>query len=49
MKMLHWRILRAALILAFVMGLMAPLAGLTSSMALADPDDPYTDEDPDDP
>ena len=49
MDMLHWRLLMAALVLAFVMGLTAPLTGLTSGMALADPDDPYVDEDPDDP
>ena len=52
--MLHWRLLMAALVLAFVMGLTAPFAGLTSDMAWAgDPDDPYApsdpDEDPDDP
>ena len=48
--MLHWRLLVAALILTFVMGLTAPFAGLNSSMAWAgDPDDPIVDEDPDDP
>jgi hypothetical protein len=49
MKMLHWRILLAALIMAFALGLTAPLTGLTSGVAFADPDDPYTREDPDDP
>jgi hypothetical protein len=48
MKMLHWRILLAALIMAFALGLTAPLTGLTSGVAFADPDDPYTPEDPDD-
>lgn len=48
--MLHWRLLMAALVLAFVMSLTVPFAGTTTSVAWAgDPDDPYTDEDPDDP
>lgn len=41
----HWRILMAALVLAFAVSLAAPFAG----QAWADPDGPYTDEDPDDP
>ena len=47
----HWRLLMAALVLAFVIGLTMPFAGLTTSPALAgDPGDPYVPpEDPDDP
>ncbi len=49
--MLHWRLLMAALVLAFVIGLTVPFAGMTTGVAWAgDPDDPYVpDEDPDDP
>jgi hypothetical protein len=49
--MLHWRLLMAALVLTFVMGLTLPLTGLTTSVAWAgDPDDPYAPpDDPDDP
>ena len=43
--MLHWRLLIAALVLAFAMGLTEPFVGTAG----ADPDDPYTDDDPDDP
>ncbi len=49
--MLHWRLLMAALVLTFALGLTLPFAGLTGGPAWAgDPDDPYVpDEDPDDP
>lgn len=49
--MLHWRLLMAALVLTFVMGLALPLTGLTTSVAWAgDPDDPIVEpDDPDDP
>jgi hypothetical protein len=49
--MLHWRLLIAAIVLAFAFGLTAPITGVSSSMVWAgESDDPGPEqEDPDDP